>query len=99
MWDKKEDIIARTIDAMKPLMRRAVVLYYYNQLSVTEIAEVLNRKPPEIYELITKGRSILRMAVISDHGEEKLFQNNIYLYTEIFLSCSEEAVKVAENKF
>ena len=98
--DKKkrtESIVTECIEGMMPLMRRATIGYYFNNLSIKELAVALNMEQSAVYSLVEEGREIIRKAVISHHGEDTLHQNNRYLYTEIFLSCGEEAVKTGVN--
>ena len=94
--DKKkrtESIVTECIEGMMPLMRRATIGYYFNNLSITELAVALNTEQSAVYSLVAEGREVIKKAVLSNHGEETHLQNNRYLYTEIFLSCGEEAVK------
>ncbi len=96
MMKKKrtEEIITETIDSMGTEMRRAVIGYYFNNLSVPELSEASGLKQYEVYSLIKKGRELIRKEIQLIHGEKELFNDHRYLYTEIFLSCSEEAVEM-----
>ncbi len=96
MSRKVEDTILKTIDAMEPVMRSVVVGYYYNQQSASEIACAMQLETAMVFSLVKEGGGILRQAVLAEHEEEKLFSDNRYLYTQIFLSCGEEAVRVGE---
>lgn len=90
---RTESIITKCIDGIMPAMRSTIIGYYFNNLSIKDLAKALNMKPSAVYSLVEEGREIIKTAVLSHYGEEAPIQNNRYLYTEIFLSCGEEAVE------
>ena len=94
---KTGDIISKTIDEMEPAMRSVMIGYFYNHLSVPELARSLLMSDAEIYGLMVKGRELFREAIILNGHKDTLFKSNHYLYTEIFLSCGEEAVEKCSN--
>ncbi|MCR5023747.1 MAG: hypothetical protein K6A90_05370 [Lachnospiraceae bacterium] len=94
---KTNGIISKTIDEMEPIMRSVVIGYFYNHLSVSELAKALLMSDAEIYGLMVKGKKLLREAIILNGNKDTLFKSNYYLYTEIFLSCGEEVVEKCSN--
>lgn len=92
---KAGDVIKRTIDAMEPAMRSVVIGYFYNNLSVEDLAGAMNLEASEVYKLMNRGRKVLKEAILIHRGQNAEVNDHKYLHTEIYLSCAEEAVETA----
>ena len=93
-----EKIVREAMEKMDPLIRRIVISYYYNNLTLENIAESLQMPPPEVCSLLKKGICTLKNALGLQQEGEQLYINNLYLNTEVYLSCAEEAVGTWENR-
>lgn len=93
-----ETIIAKTIDSMKPEMRRMVIGYHYNHLSIPELAASSGMSQREVYGLIKDGEEKIKKSIEAYHGSAEVLNNHRYLNTEVYLSCAEEAVEYAERE-
>lgn len=51
-------------------MRKAVILFYFNDMSYAEIAKVLKKKPKQIDNLLFRAKQMLRVSLSGEGGVE-----------------------------
>ena len=62
----KGDKIKECIFLMKPLYREVITLYYYEELSIKEICEVLDENENTVKSRLIRGRRILKDMLIKE---------------------------------
>lgn len=60
------EMIKDKIMKLKPIYREVLILYYYHQLSIKEICEVLNDKENTVKSRLKRGREILKEVLIKE---------------------------------
>ena len=60
-WMTAADV-QHTLDALPPLQRAALTLYYADGLSLTEVARLLDRSEHAVESLLARGRAAFRRA-------------------------------------
>ncbi len=90
-------ILMESIGQMGPVRKGILTGYYYNQLTVQELARIHNKDPAIIYRILDDTRQELRRSLKENGVEEDEYPPPLSLGTELFLSYGEEAVKTAES--
>ena len=91
MADKQTgELLMEAINDMDSDMKGIITGYYYNQLSIPELAEINSISPGEIYKMLTGARASL-IRVLKENGvRETEYPKS--LAAELFLTYGEGAV-------
>lgn len=61
--------VVEAVLALPPKYRAAVHLYYYEELSVEEIAEILGRRPGTVKSRLSRARALLRRYLMEEEQD------------------------------
>ncbi len=84
------ELLMEAINDMDVEIKGIVTGYYYNQLSIPELAEINSISPGEIYKILTGVRESLIKALKENGVRETEYPKS--LATELFLTYGEGAV-------
>ena len=90
-------ILMESIGQMDPIRKGILTGYYYNQLTVQELARIHNKDPVIIYRILDDTRKELIKSLKENGVEEYEYPPPLSLGTELFLSYGERAVQAAES--
>ena len=62
-FSARDDTLARAVMALKPRLREAVLLHYYQGMSTPEVAQALGISRTAVYRRLEKARAVLREAL------------------------------------
>lgn len=89
-------ILMEAINTMDFKLKGIVTGYYYNQLSIPELAEINGTSPGEIHKVLINARDSL-IKVLKENGIREM-EYPKSLATELFLSYGEGAVSEIKKK-
>ncbi|MBQ2957026.1 MAG: sigma-70 family RNA polymerase sigma factor [Clostridia bacterium] len=66
------EALEEALDSLPVKMRRVIHLFYYEEMSVDEIAEALSEKPSTIRSQLTRARKLLRKKLIGEEAKRRV---------------------------
>lgn len=67
----KKDSLTHAVMSLKPNERQLIILYYYQELSVKEIAKILHKNENTLYQQLKRTREKLKKILLEDdYGTE-----------------------------
>ena len=91
-------LLMEAIEKMDPGKKGILTGYYYNQLSIQELARIHNRDPGTIYKILKDSRQALIRSLKEKGVKQRDYPQSLSLGTELFLSYGERAVQTTERK-
>lgn len=67
-----KDSLSNAIMSLKPNERQLIILYYYQELSVKEIAEIIHKNENTIYQQLKRVREKLKKILLEDGYESEI---------------------------
>lgn len=93
-----ESLLMEAIDAMDYKHKSILTGYYYNQLSIPELAKINNTDSRNIYRMLSYARQILREYLKNNGLQESDCPQPLSLATDLFLSYGENAIEGKNNE-
>lgn len=66
--DEQSGEILKAVMSLKPKYRTAIYLFYYEELSTSQIAEITKTRESTVRSQLTRGRELLKKILEIDHG-------------------------------
>ena len=66
------EALEEALDSLPVKMRRVIHLFYYEEMSVDEIAEVLSEKPSTIRSQLTRARKLLKKKLTGEEAKRRV---------------------------
>ena len=67
MNEEEKEMLFRAVSALPVRYREVIHLFYYEELSVREIARVMGRKESTVTSQLTRGRELLRKSLKEEY--------------------------------